>query len=247
MRRSVKDDCRSILPGQAAGKTAAHRHEGMSRWQRYYQASAAREPRPLFLAALDQIEKKFNGIQPRFAIDLGCGAGAETLALLARGWRVLAIDKEIGAIQELWRKIPCQHRDSLEARVMAFEEVALPAADFVYAGFSLPFCRPRHFEPFWSEIERSLAEGRFFAGQFFGPRDSWAADPTLTVHTEADVRSLLRHFDIECFREVEYDGKSFSGAKHWHMFAVMARRSKNAERSRATDRSGEIFERSLIP
>jgi hypothetical protein len=32
-----------------------------------------------------------------FAIDLGCGAGRDTFALLAEGWRVLAIDQQSGS------------------------------------------------------------------------------------------------------------------------------------------------------
>ena len=34
------------------------------------------------------------GIKPDFAIDLGCGAGRDTIYLLHNGWKVLAIDKE---------------------------------------------------------------------------------------------------------------------------------------------------------
>ena len=33
-----------------------------------------------------------------FAVDLGCGSGADTIALLKRRWRVLAIDGEAEAI-----------------------------------------------------------------------------------------------------------------------------------------------------
>ncbi|MEJ1932020.1 class I SAM-dependent methyltransferase [Nostoc sp. NIES-2111] len=29
---------------------------------------------------------------PRFAVDLGCGDGRDTVELLRRGWRVLGID-----------------------------------------------------------------------------------------------------------------------------------------------------------
>lgn len=35
------------------------------------------------------------GITPGKAIDLGCGAGRDTVALIKNNWEVLSIDKEI--------------------------------------------------------------------------------------------------------------------------------------------------------
>ena len=41
------------------------------------------------------IKKFINmNIKPKNAIDLGCGAGRDTIFLIKNGWNVLAIDKE---------------------------------------------------------------------------------------------------------------------------------------------------------
>ena len=42
------------------------------------------------------IVKKFINMNsnPKYAIDLGCGAGRDTIYLIKNGWKVLAIDKE---------------------------------------------------------------------------------------------------------------------------------------------------------
>lgn len=34
------------------------------------------------------------GIKPKNAVDLGCGAGRDTIYLIKNGWNVLAIDRE---------------------------------------------------------------------------------------------------------------------------------------------------------
>jgi tellurite methyltransferase len=52
----------------------------------YYDGVKGRPPRPTLSRAADA----FAG--PGFAVDLGCGDGRDTIELLRRGWRVLAID-----------------------------------------------------------------------------------------------------------------------------------------------------------
>ncbi|HKW53315.1 MAG TPA: class I SAM-dependent methyltransferase, partial [Stellaceae bacterium] len=61
-----------------------------SDWDEYYERVAGRPPRPTLLAALE----RFGAEGGQSALDLGCGDGRDTIELLRRGWRVLAIDAE---------------------------------------------------------------------------------------------------------------------------------------------------------
>jgi len=70
-------------------------------WAGYYAASADRPPRRTLLDALTRFTPS---AAPRFAVDLGCGDGRDTIELLRRGWSVLAIDSEPGAIERLQRR-----------------------------------------------------------------------------------------------------------------------------------------------
>jgi tellurite methyltransferase len=196
-----------------------------SRWTGYYKAQIGRSLRPVFVNALARFETGGPDELLRTAIDLGCGDGAETLALLQHGWRVLAIDQEAEAINQVEAKVPIEYRARLETRVAAFENLILPAADFVYAGYSLPFCAPDYFDALWTQIVTSIRVGGRWAGQLFGNHDSWTSNPTLTFHTLEQVKHLLREFDVESLQEVEEDGDSFIGPKHWHIFHVIARKS----------------------
>ncbi len=71
-------------------------------WSRYYEATQGGAPRETLLLALDLFEREGGAAGgERLAVDLGCGQGRDTLELLRRGWRVLAIDAEREAIERL--------------------------------------------------------------------------------------------------------------------------------------------------
>ena len=61
-------------------------------WGDYYRVTSGRPPRELLRQTLLRFPRSDGS--PRLAIDLGCGAGIETMALLEQGWHVLAIDQQ---------------------------------------------------------------------------------------------------------------------------------------------------------
>jgi trans-aconitate methyltransferase len=159
------------------------------------------------------------------AVDLGCGPGVETLALIEQGWHVLAVDQAAAAIEAVQARVPAPWQPQLETQVCAFEDLVLPPANLIYAGFSLPFCPPAAFERFWERLRFALLPGGLFAAQFIGQRDSWVARwPELTLHTEAQLAQRLQGWRIEQLLEVEQDESTHQGARHWHYFSVLAMR-----------------------
>ena len=127
-----------------------------NQWAAYYAAGSGRGARPLLLDALARFAPHLPDALPRLAVDLGCGDGTETLALLQQGWRVLAIDQEPAALQLVETKVRGAMGTRLETRVAPFENLVLPAADLIYAGYSLPFCAPAHFAALWDTIITAL-------------------------------------------------------------------------------------------
>ena len=193
------------------------------KWEDYYKKIVGRQPRPL----LHDVLQYFPATQPEpslQAIDLGCGDGTETAHLLKHGWQVLAVDGEPAATKYLLTKISGQERALLQTQIARFEDVKLLLADLVYASYSIPFCAPEHFNTLWEQIVENVKTDGRFAGEFFGIRDSWATNPEMTFHTEEQVRTLLSPFEIEYFHEMDEDGQAASGAKHWHIFTVIAKK-----------------------
>jgi membrane dipeptidase len=184
-------------------------------WSRYFR-QAGFDARETLLQAAGAFDA------PGQAVDLGAGTGRDTLELLRRGWRVIAVDMEpegIGRIVEL----AGDDRGRLDARVGRYEEVDWPEVDLVNASFSLPFCRPEMFPVLWERIVASLRPGGRFAGQFFGPNDDWARTGLL-AWTRDEVEALLSAFEVELLDEHDRDGWVFKKPKHWHVFHVVARK-----------------------
>ena len=192
-------------------------------WDDYYQKIQGRAPRPLLMEVLNLFDRDAPQ-NSRDAIDLGCGDGTETIALLGRGWKVLAIDGEPASIKRLLEKLPGNGHPHLQTRIAKFEELVLPLADLIHASFSLPFCQPAYFDAFWEKIVNAVKPGGRFAGQLFGVNDSWANETDMTFHTSEQVREMMRKFEVESFVELEEDGQAASGPKHWHLFTVIVKK-----------------------
>jgi trans-aconitate methyltransferase len=195
------------------------------KWLAYYDAVVGRPPRGTLLAALARFDAEAPATSQRFAVDLGCGEGRDTVELLRRGWRVLGIDGEPEGIARLLAR-PDINAEQLDTQVARFETVTLPeAVDLINASFSLPFCPPEHFPELWSKIVAALRTGGRFCGQLLGDRDSWATYPYLNHHTREQVETLLQPFAVEEFEEEDHPGKTALGEqKHWHLYQIVARK-----------------------
>jgi trans-aconitate methyltransferase len=189
-------------------------------WEPYYAGSASRGVRALCTEALGLAGPGAG----RFAIDLGCGAGLEAGAMLRAGWRVLALDGSPGTVARVEAVVAPAARGALAVAQAPFQELRpLPAAELLYSGYALPFQPPVDFGRTWELVRAALKPGAWLAVNFFGDRDTWAAEPDMTCHTAPQVRELLDGLDVVVLREEERDGTALSGPKHWHVFDVVAR------------------------
>ncbi len=192
-------------------------------WPGYFGAVLGKPPRETLMAALDSFDRE--EFARGTALDLAAGEGRDTLELLNRGWRVVATDSHPEAFSYLWPRVPDAAKPRLTTEVVSFEDTQIPSVDLVNASFALPFCAPGHFPALWARIVAAIRPGGRFAGQFFGDRDSWAALPGRTHHSEEDVVRLLDGFTIEMFRIEDRDEEpGVRNPKHWHLFHVVAKK-----------------------
>lgn len=193
-------------------------------WARYYAVTAER-PAWLTLRRAIELFAAERQAQPRFAVDLGCGAGRDTEELLNAGWRVLAIDREQAAIAVVEAATPAHLRPALETRVADLATVDLPSCDFVNASLSLPFLSPDAYWGTWQRILAALPVGGRIAAMLFGDRDGSSSDPSMTCPLPEEIRASLASFEIEHWSDREEDTQTALGEPHhFHLVELVARR-----------------------
>jgi len=193
-------------------------------WNKFLSNTKDNPPSGTLLKALQLFENEGQPIGS-LALDLGCGAGRDSLELLRRGWKVFAIDANEQAIDMVRRRASLAKAIGIKLKVARFESTDFPECSLVNAAYSLPFCPPEVFPKVWQRVSRALKGGGRFSGQLFGIHDEWVTDERMNFHARKEVLSLLKSFEVESLEELEEDGKTSSGSpKHWHVFHIVARK-----------------------
>ena len=99
------------------------------------------------------------------AIDLGCGAGRDTIFLIKNNWNVIAIDRE-DTRSIIESRFNTEELERFQFICQDFENIQLDKNDLIVSNFSLPFCNKKYFNEFWNKIVNSINTGRIFCWKF---------------------------------------------------------------------------------
>jgi len=167
--------------------------------------------------------------QPTRVLELGCGAGVDTLEMLRQGHLVEAVDASVESVRITRERVAAAGlAEQLTLRHESFETLSVEpgAYGLIFARFSLPFCEPDSFGAFWRQLEGGLAPGGLASFQLFGANDAWATQadgPPLTFHTAAEVGARLSRLTVRSLKEEEgVKPMACGGDKYWHIFHVLA-------------------------
>lgn len=188
--------------------------------EKYYDNTELEKPRKNVKYFIEKI--KFN---PDKAIELGCGAGNDTVYLIKNDWNVLAIDRE-NVKERITKRLNSEESKKFRFRKQNFESIELEKSNLIVANYCLSFCNKNSFKELWNKINDSILKGGYFVGNFFGNNDEWKdKKEKMTFLTKVQVIELFKSFDIIEFKEVEKDAITGLGKmKHWHIFDVIAKK-----------------------
>lgn len=194
----------------------------MKEWNQYQKITKGNTPKLLATNLKRYLNKKMS------IVDIGCGAGTDSMYFIQQGLFVTAIDKETSAIEHIKLKLDDDIKCKLNIINADFTNLEFPICDAIYASFSLPFCTPNEFNKLWVNIEQSLKTKGIFAGIFFGVNDDWYKTANdLTFHSRCELEKIFDKYTIKEFNENEYDGycvgeQGDKVKKHWHIYEIIA-------------------------
>lgn len=188
--------------------------------EKYYNNTESEKPRNNVQYFVDKI-KCHSGK----AIELGCGAGNDTVYLIKNNWNVLAIDRE-DVEKRIAKRLKDEEREKFRFQKQDFESLELERNNLIIANYCLPFCNKDKFQELWDKIENSILDKGYFVGNFFGLNDSWNGTKLEMVFlSKEQVMELFKNFEIILFKEIEKDALTGLGKmKHWHIFDVIAKK-----------------------
>lgn len=166
-------------------------------------------------------QNKYNeNLNGNVAIDIGCGAGNDTIYLLDKGFKVTAIDSELQVKDIMENRI--EDNNNLNVIISDFTKVKFNKADLIFANFSLFFVR-KDFDEFMKYVLDNVNKNGFFVGNFLGKEDDWIKSTT-TVDKE-ELLEFFKEFKMCYFSEEKYFKDSLTKKnKFWHVYTVIAQR-----------------------
>jgi rRNA maturation RNase YbeY len=205
-------------------------------WRRYYEVTADRPAWETVRVAISNFaaDEARPRSRPRFAVDLGAGAGRDSRELLRAGWRVLAIDREASGLRTLEARTAADDMShGLSTQMADVAAVEVPVADLVNANLILPFLSEKDFWATWRRMLAALEPGGRVSAMVFGDRDEGRGEPGMTYVEPSAFRTTLEpDFEIEHWVDVEEDTTMALGQPHHlHRVEVVAKRVRPAPKN----------------
>ena len=202
-------------------------------WKDYLEKSKNQDgPRSILKKAVDCMSFSSD---KKIAIDIGCGSsGRNTLYLLSKGYRVLAVD-QLQAIKMMREKdILESYQDKLVTLATDISDIfyEFHPANIISCTYVLPFIPPEKYQRIFDLLKASLKPGGYLAIDFFGLDDDWAKDSEkkgkMTFHTSESINDM---FSLDEFKFIHHHEKHKNGntaegqQKNWHVFHILLQKN----------------------
>jgi cyclopropane fatty-acyl-phospholipid synthase-like methyltransferase len=172
------------------------------------------------LNRLDDLKQLSGGA----ALDLGAGAGNDSVWMIERGFNVTSLDKDASKLRS---------NEALKDKATIIEQswdefVFTPnSLNLIVAQNTFPFLSREKAERVITDAISALQSGGFICYTLFGPKDAWAHKETMHFVSYEDAISFAEQLPVEIFfrsNEVGY-GTTMSGdMKFWEVHRIILKK-----------------------
>ena len=162
--------------------------------------------------------------RPGTVLDIGAGAGADSLQFARRGWTVHAYDADdtlaarLVENQRMSGAVRFHHTDVTS--VLEF-----PPARIVYSTYTLSLLGEEGLARTWPRLVSALPRGGVMAVDVIGRNDSWAERDDIAALDAPQIDAMFRGFQVLDRSIRDEDGRFQADKKHWHVITTLARKT----------------------
>ncbi len=197
--------------------------------EKYYQNTKDKKPNDILVKYISKYHQKKNN-NGNIAIDLGCGAGRDSVYLLKHGFSVIGVDKE-NVAEIVTDKLNCREKKNFKFVNENFEKLEELRrfnkynCNLLVANYSLSFCDKYEFNKMWKVIKNCIIIDGYFVGNLFGINDEWNNNQNnMSFFAKEDILKLFSDFNILELNEINKKSKTGLGEfKNWHFFEIIAK------------------------
>ncbi len=170
--------------------------------------------------------------KPVHALDLGCGEGADAIALAMMGHEVDAIDRHGESITVLNQK---SRNLKINARQQTIESFSITPRQYglVVANNSLPFLSDKGLiQSKLADMFNGLGQNGVVAFSLFGPKDGWGNNTNIALFNEKELEQVSKSFPGKTYYQSTEEGYGLTVRKRlkfWHLFRFIGVKSDNLQ------------------
>jgi len=153
------------------------------------------------------------------AVDLGCGVGVETEALLTRMWEVHAVDRRPEALKRLRSRVSSGFADNLTTEVEDIREFTVPHCGLVVAMNSLFSFDHQEVRHVVEKVRKSLCRDGIFCMNLLSRKDDWKEKPDKYTYNTEDIHNLFENFKI-----ISKSIKEYKSSKFWSTLSLILKK-----------------------
>ena len=166
-----------------------------------------------------------NQKNPGVAVDLGCGAGRDSILLLQNGWTVHSFDLNDNE-HFFEERLTEDEKKRFTFHQVSHQDAVIPKCDLVIANFSMQYLTKQEFVSVLEKICNSLNKHGHFLAILWGDKDQWAQDAKGKAFLSKDEleKEIKDKFNIEFCEEWTKNNLTIGDGttKFGHMISLIA-------------------------
>lgn len=163
-------------------------------------------------------------------LDLGCGAGNDSIYFACNKHKVIAVDIVTKILEKNLNDIPTNISKNIQIVEENIINMNFPKTNVIYSSLTLPFLGKENFNTLFLKIKNSLPSKGIISIDLFGQDDEWnTKNSSLVFHNLEEIKNIFQNFEILKINELQKLGTCMGEngkpiPKFWHRYHIIAKK-----------------------